>query len=148
MARNDTRRTLYGWPTSSSAQRTRVSRASPLPPSGGRSKAVMVMVMLRLHATNPIGGAAGMVSRQSRPRPSFETRASALLRMRTECVARWKVLLLRQREREFAVAHARGQALGELCHGVLAIGRHEPGERCEHAGLRQAVAVDAIMARF
>src|SRR5690349_21823280 len=48
MARNETGRTWYGWPTSSSAQRTRVSRASPLPPSGDRSKAVMVMVIVRL----------------------------------------------------------------------------------------------------
>jgi hypothetical protein len=32
--------------TISSAQRTRVSRANPLPPSGDRSKAVMVMVMV------------------------------------------------------------------------------------------------------
>lgn len=36
-ASNDSGRTSYGWPTSSSAQRTRVSRASPLPPSGERS---------------------------------------------------------------------------------------------------------------
>src|SRR3954447_6638944 len=47
MARTETRRTSYGWPTSSSAQRTRVSRASPLPPSGDRSKAVMIMVIVR-----------------------------------------------------------------------------------------------------
>src|SRR4029077_136013 len=35
-----------------SAQRTRVSRASPLPPSGERSKAVMVMVIERRCATS------------------------------------------------------------------------------------------------
>lgn len=35
----------WGWPTSSSAHRTRVSRASPLPPSGDRSNAVIVMVI-------------------------------------------------------------------------------------------------------
>jgi hypothetical protein len=45
---NETRRTLYGSPTSSSAQRTRVSRASPLPRSGERSKAVIVGVIERL----------------------------------------------------------------------------------------------------
>ena len=39
--------TLNCWPTSSSAQRTRVSRARPLPPSGERSKAVMTMVTPR-----------------------------------------------------------------------------------------------------
>src|SRR5689334_9717660 len=109
----------------------------------------MVMVMLRLHATNPIGGAASKLSRQSRPRPFFETRASALLRMRSGVWGGfWEVLLLRQRERELAVAHARGQALGELCHRIFAVGGHEFGERCEHAGLRQAVAVDAVMAGF
>src|SRR3954449_7846026 len=48
MALNETRRTSYGSPTSSSAQRTRVSRASPLPPSGDRSKAVMVMAIVKL----------------------------------------------------------------------------------------------------
>src|SRR5215203_4896637 len=48
MALNETRRPSYGLPTSSSAQRTRVSRASPLPPSGDRSKAVIVMVIVAL----------------------------------------------------------------------------------------------------
>src|SRR5215218_6481446 len=48
MALNETRRPSYGLPTSSSAQRTRVSRASPLPPSGERSNAVIVMVIVRL----------------------------------------------------------------------------------------------------
>src|SRR6201999_1595789 len=48
------------WPTSSSAQRTRVSRARPLPPSGERSNAVMTMVIVLLvsgwgpkHRTGP-----------------------------------------------------------------------------------------------
>src|SRR5256885_16488188 len=45
MAWKETGRTWYARPASSSAQRTRVSRASPLPPSGERSKAVMVMVI-------------------------------------------------------------------------------------------------------
>lgn len=48
IARNGTRRTAYGWPTSSSAQRTRVSRASRMPPSGDRSNAVMVIVIVLL----------------------------------------------------------------------------------------------------
>src|SRR5262249_12569281 len=42
---NDRRRTLYRWPTSSSAQRTRMSRASPLPRSGDCANAVMVGVI-------------------------------------------------------------------------------------------------------
>src|SRR5687767_13726835 len=42
MRGKDSRRTWYGWPTSSSAQRTGMSRASPLPRSGDCSKAVMV----------------------------------------------------------------------------------------------------------
>jgi hypothetical protein len=45
IAVKETGRTAYGCPTSSSAQRTRMSRAMPLPPSGERSKAVMVMLM-------------------------------------------------------------------------------------------------------
>ena len=51
-------------------------------------------------------------------------------------------------EREFAVADARAQAIGEGCRGFLAIGGDEFGERGEQAGLRQAVAVDAVEARF
>jgi hypothetical protein len=39
---------LVGWPTSSSAHRTRVSRARPVPPSGDRSKAEMTIVIARL----------------------------------------------------------------------------------------------------
>src|SRR6185295_4413955 len=35
------------WPTSSNAQPTRLSRASPLPPSDDRSKPVIVMVIVR-----------------------------------------------------------------------------------------------------
>src|SRR5436305_3717919 len=50
MAWKETGRTWYARPASSSAQRTRVSRASPLPPSGERSKAVMVIVIWRLLA--------------------------------------------------------------------------------------------------
>src|SRR3954462_5627748 len=65
MARNETSRTWYGWPPSSSAQRTRVSRASPLPPSGDRSKAVMMMVI----AFSLAG--AGKLSRQAHRRDAL-----------------------------------------------------------------------------
>src|SRR5436305_3393167 len=49
MAWKETGRTWYARPASSSAQRTRVSRASPLPPSGDRSKAVIVIVIVGFH---------------------------------------------------------------------------------------------------
>src|SRR6185312_15463160 len=39
-------------------------------------------------------------------------------------------------------------ALGELCDCVLAIGRDQLGQRREQARLREAVAIDAIVARF
>src|SRR6185437_4009906 len=45
IAANDTSRTSYRWPASSSAQRTRMSRASPWPRSGDRSNAVMTGIM-------------------------------------------------------------------------------------------------------
>jgi len=41
------------WPTSSNAQRTRMSRAKPLPRSGDRSKAVMVGIMGKLRVIGP-----------------------------------------------------------------------------------------------
>src|ERR1700760_1344972 len=59
----------------------------------------------------------------------------------------WR-LLLRQREREFAVAHARRNPLDEFRDRVLAIGTDQFGECREQARLREAVAVDAVMARF
>ena len=57
-------------------------------------------------------------------------------------------LLLRQLEREFAVAHAGGEALDEFRDRVLAIGADEFGQRREQARLCEAVAIDALMARF
>src|SRR5919199_2410945 len=51
-------------------------------------------------------------------------------------------------ERELAVADAAGKAFGIAGGGILAIGRDELGERGEQAGLRQAIAVDAIEASF
>ena len=61
---------------------------------------------------------------------------------------RERLLLLRQRNRKLAVADARGQALDEFRHRVLAIGADQFGERREQAGLRQAVAIDAVVPRF
>ena len=54
----------------------------------------------------------------------------------------------RQRQREFAVADALGEAFRETRGGFLAIGGHEFGKGGEQAGLRQAVAVDAVEARL
>ena len=57
-------------------------------------------------------------------------------------------LLLRQRDRKFAVADAGGEAFHEFRHRVLAVGADQFGEGREQAGLREAVAIDAIVARF
>src|SRR5215213_8235883 len=57
LARNETGRTSYGWPTSSSAQRTRVSRARPTPPSGDRSHTVTVIVIARSSSFTPASDA-------------------------------------------------------------------------------------------
>ena len=51
-------------------------------------------------------------------------------------------------EREFAVADAGAEAFGEGGRRFLAIGGDEFGQRGEQAGLRQAIAVDAVEARF
>ena len=42
----------------------------------------------------------------------------------------------------------RRDAFGEFRDRILAIGADQFGERREQAGLRQAVAIDAVMARF
>ena len=57
-------------------------------------------------------------------------------------------LLLRQRQREFAVANAGREIFDEFRDRVFAIGRDQFGECGEQAGLRQAVAVDAVVPRF
>src|ERR1700686_2722232 len=57
-------------------------------------------------------------------------------------------LLLRQRDRKLAVADADRQAFDEFRHRVFAVGSDQFGEGCEQAGLRQAVAVDAVVARL
>src|SRR6185369_10413120 len=49
---------------------------------------------------------------------------------------------------EFAVADPAGKALDEFRYRVLAIGADELGKGGKQAGLRQAVAVDAVVARF
>jgi len=51
-------------------------------------------------------------------------------------------------EREFTIADACAQSIGEGCGGFFAIGGHELSERGEQARLRKAVAVNAIVARF
>src|SRR5580704_18654341 len=53
-------------------------------------------------------------------------------------------LLPREFQREFAVGDALGQAGGELGGGVLAVSVDELAQRREQAGLRHAVAVDAV----
>jgi hypothetical protein len=56
--------------------------------------------------------------------------------------------LLRERDRELAVADADGKAFREFRHGVFAIGSDQLGECREQACLRKAVAVDAIVPRL
>ena len=51
-------------------------------------------------------------------------------------------LLLRQHDREFAVADADGQPLHELRYRVLAVGADQFGERRKQAGLGEAIAVE------
>jgi hypothetical protein len=57
-------------------------------------------------------------------------------------------LLLRKRGRKLAVADADRKALDEFRYRIFAVGSDQFGERREQAGLRQAVAVDAVMAGF
>src|SRR5665647_555613 len=59
-----------------------------------------------------------------------------------------RLLALLRLEREFAVADAGAEPFGESGGRVLAIGGDEFGEGCEQAGLRQAVAVDAVELGF
>src|SRR5581483_2815235 len=79
---------------------------------------------------------AGSVNRRAPPGCRFAHRATE------------RLLLLRQRQREFAVADAHREAFGEFRHRILAIGGDELGECGEQARLRQAIAVDTVMARF
>src|SRR5260370_6220303 len=57
-------------------------------------------------------------------------------------------LLLRQLSRKLAVADADGKAFHEFRHRVFAVGADQLGEGREQAGLRQAVAIDAIVPRL
>ena len=57
-------------------------------------------------------------------------------------------LLLCQRERKFSIAHARRKTFDEFRHCILAVGTHQFGQRREQAGLRQAVAIDAVVPRL
>src|ERR1700676_5294051 len=56
--------------------------------------------------------------------------------------------LLRQLNRKLAVADAEGRALHEFRHRVFAVGYDQLRERREQAGLRQTVAIDAIVPRL
>ncbi len=51
-------------------------------------------------------------------------------------------------EREFAIADTRAQAFGKFGRGFFTVSCHELGQCGEQARLRQAIAVDAIEARF
>src|SRR5215472_12559505 len=77
-----------------------------------------------------------------------ETRLACLASGMME--GRWKAcaLLLRQRQRELAVAHASRESFGEFRDRVLAIGADQLGEGRKQARLGEAIAVDALMARF
>src|SRR5260370_21374964 len=57
-------------------------------------------------------------------------------------------LLLRHLRRKLAVADADGKAFHEFRYRVFAVGSDQFGERREQAGLRQAVAIDAIVPRL
>jgi hypothetical protein len=57
-------------------------------------------------------------------------------------------LLLRPRNRKLAVADADREGFDECRDRVFAVGFDQLGQRGEQARLRQAVAIDAIMARF
>src|SRR3546814_20659013 len=67
MSVNKRRRRSEGWLTLSSAQRTRMSLAIPLPRSGDRSKAVMVGVIGRLRAIESGGTSRVAASHRRRP---------------------------------------------------------------------------------
>src|ERR1700712_489724 len=87
--------------------------------------------------------------RKDKPAAGLWRRSSAMC-VGEMCVGEVCVgwLLARRREGELAVADAHRQALGELRGRVLAVGCHELGEGGEQAGLRQAIAIDAVDARL
>src|SRR3954470_4160006 len=57
-------------------------------------------------------------------------------------------LLLRQLDGKLAIADAGGEAVDEFRHRVLAIGADQFGQCREQAGLREAIAVDAVVTRL
>src|ERR1700746_210065 len=57
-------------------------------------------------------------------------------------------LLARQLDRKFAVADAGGEIFGITRRGLFAVGRNKLGESEEQRGLRQAIAVDAVVQRL
>ena len=54
----------------------------------------------------------------------------------------------RQRDRKLAVADAGRKPLGVFGGRVFAVGRDKLAQRGEQRGLREAIAVDAVKARF
>ena len=58
------------------------------------------------------------------------------------------LLLPRQQDRKFAVADARGEVFRVAGCRFLAIGRDQFDQREEQRGLRQAVALDAVVTSF
>jgi len=61
---------------------------------------------------------------------------------------RRRQLLPHGRDGELAVADADGEAFDECRDGIFAIGPDQFGHRREQARLCQAIAIDAVMARF
>src|SRR5437016_7607168 len=59
-----------------------------------------------------------------------------------------RLLLPCHRQRELAVADAHRQPFGKARGGLLAVGRDELGESGKQAGLRQAIAIDAVKTGF
>ena len=57
-------------------------------------------------------------------------------------------LLSRACGRELAIADAKGKTLDEFGYRVFAVGSDQLGEGREQAGLRQAIAIDAIVSCF
>ena len=57
-------------------------------------------------------------------------------------------LLLRHLYRKLAIAHTQGEAFDEFRDRIFAVGADQFGEGCEQAGLRQAIAIDAIVPCF
>src|ERR1700735_2798335 len=67
---------------------------------------------------------------------------------KTRSIEKLASLLPRQLDRKFAVANARAEIFGKAGGCFLAISRDQLGQRQKQRGLRQAVAVDAVVRGF